>query len=84
MIYILAIVYCFIIYYATVGDKNHNNNVTCIDINNYKSNYGVWMEWTGASYVERINPNPTQNTNLSAVIQYNALTGCWEELDCRL
>lgn len=50
------------------------------DIDDFKAQFGIWSEWSGARYVERKNPKPTRDTVPGAVCQSNSVTGRWEAI----
>lgn len=71
-------------YLIYMEDQVWNTDEMCKAKDLQKSNYGVWREWTGGGYAERLNPAPHKNTDLGAIIQSNPVTGAWEEVDWSL
>ncbi len=50
------------------------------EIDKFKAHFEYWDEWSGARYVKRKNPNPTENTVKVTTCRSNAVTGYWEAI----
>ena len=73
----LAVGFMYIVHNT---EKRWNTDEFCMEQDRFKSNHGIWREWTGSQYVERINPNPHKDTDGASIIQRNWQTGVWEQV----
>lgn len=58
--------------YKTISDQ--------FSLIKFKEKFGIWQEWTGARFVNRQNPNPTENTDLAAICRRDPVTGAWQAI----
>lgn len=50
------------------------------DVDNFKSQFQFWDEWSGSRFVRRENPEQTDKTQPGTVCRSNPVTGFWEAL----
>jgi len=50
-------------------------------IDEFKSNFEYWDEWTGSRFVRVENPKPSKNAKPGSICRSNPVTGGWEPIN---